>query len=229
MRLLWIMACGGTIAWLAGCGEAEQAPDRAPPIRYAPANGDGAAEATSSPHGGRPAGHPRLDAGSGGGQDVLRTGPSMLTFPGPGLTFSVPAGWKELRPQAMDSGVIDARLAVPVEGAAVEPQITMSHSGGGTELNINRWKGQFPNAMGDDVLEETVSVDGTDATWIHLRGEFRDPFRPPRPEHSDWAVIGVAIPLGGDRDFYVKLSGPRAAVQSVRDDFHAFITGARLD
>jgi hypothetical protein len=152
----------------------------------------------------------------------------MLTFPEPGITFSVPAGWKELRPSAMDAGVVDARLAVPVEGATVEPLITMSRTRGGIELNINRWKGQIPDATGENAVEETVSAAGTDATWVELRGEFQDPFRPARPEHGDWTIIGVGIPLDGEADFYVKLSGPRQAVESIRDEFRKFITGARL-
>jgi hypothetical protein len=224
------MALCSLAAWaLAGCGDSEPVADRSPPVRYAPPAGDPAAENGHSQEGSLPPAHPPVAASAGADRDanVLRTGPSLLAFPAAGITFSVPAGWKELRPSQMDAGVIDARLAVPA-AEGTEPQITMSQSGGGIELNVERWKGQFPEATGDDLIEETIPVGNVEAAWIELRGDFHDPFRPRQPEHSDWSVIGAAIPLGGERDFYVKLSGPRAAVAAVRDEFRRFISGARL-
>jgi hypothetical protein len=224
----------GTL-WSSGCGSSEPTQDTAAPVRYAPAERD-----PSASHGdGRalPPGHPPLGSRPGeaavrgsapsGGRDILRTGPFAREFPDAGLTFSVPAGWQELKPSAMDRGVVDARLAIPADGA--ELAVTMSKTGGGVELNVERWKGQFPEATAADQIVEPLQVGGVEATWVALRGRYQDPFRPARPEHANWMVLAAAIPLDGRGDFYVKLSGPRAAVEQVRDDFRQFVEGARVD
>ncbi|HUG91777.1 MAG TPA: hypothetical protein VML55_13145 [Planctomycetaceae bacterium] len=228
MRLAWTGLCGVMMILTAGCGGEERASDGTPPIRYAPADDQRAADDGDGRVDGLPAGHPPVGGPARGDENVLRTGPSTISFPDAGVTFSVPTGWKELKLSGSDAQVIDARLAVPVTGQdGVEPQITLSRTGGGIRLNLDRWTGQFAEAAAEPV-EQTISVDQAEATWIELRGSFQDPFRPRLPEHDDWAVIGVAIPLGGGRDFYVKMSGPRAAVESVRDEFRRFITSGRL-
>jgi hypothetical protein len=44
---------------------------------------------------------------------------------------------------------------------------------------------------------------------------------------ENWRMIGVGIPLG-ERDFFLKLTGPNEAVAAVRDAFRTFVKSAKL-
>jgi hypothetical protein len=41
-------------------------------------------------------------------------------------------------------------------------------------------------------------------------------------------MIGVGIPLG-QRDFFLKLTGPGDSVAAIRDDFRTFVKSAKLN
>ncbi|MBW3542940.1 MAG: hypothetical protein KY476_21980 [Planctomycetes bacterium] len=167
-----------------------------------------------------PAGHPPVAASASAAAEVIRTGPYRKDFPQAGLTFSIPAGWKEQKLAA--GSFVDAQFAVPA--GEDELRMTMSLTGGGIEANVERWLGQFDTNPDRPPVVEPMQIGGAQARWIDVEGRFTAPsFMASSGDHSDWAMLAAAIPRDGGRDFYVRLSGPRAAVDRIRQSFRDFL------
>lgn len=144
-----------------------------------------------------------------------------------GFRFTVPAGWRQVELDPSQQGFIDARFEVPAAGEDVS--LTLSTVGGGVEANVARWIGQFTPPAGVEPETESLSVDGIDVTWVELQGTFKGmggPFSgaPPQP---DWMMLGAAFE-GDPQDFYIKLTGPAAAVGDLKEDFRKFVESAHV-
>jgi hypothetical protein len=135
-RLAWIgsrfsTAAGARVLGLAvtlglaiGCDSNQSSRPVDPPIeRVAPAASAGAATSPASR----------------GDQKILRQGPFEKAFDG--ISFSIPAGWKEVELSPAQQGFIDARFQVPTPHGEVT--LTCSSNAGGIETNLRRWMGQF--------------------------------------------------------------------------------------
>lgn len=139
-----------------------------------------------------------------------------------GIKLQIPAGWEE-RPPANEFIQAEYRLAPP-EGTI---RITMSSAGGGKEANVQRWRGQFSRRADDpESKEETVVIDGQEAILVELYGTFRDGFGG-GGEQQNWCMFGAVIPTG-PANFFIKMTGPRAAVTAQREVFRELVTSARL-
>jgi hypothetical protein len=158
-----------------------------------------------------------------GDKKIPRQGPFEKSFDG--ISFSVPAGWKEVELSPAQQGFIDARFQIPTPHGEVT--LTCSSNAGGIETNIRRWMGQFHLPAGKRPVMGDLDVAGKKATWVDLQGEFD-----PGPMAAATAggpierMLGVAIPLGS-RDFYLKLTGTDAAVSHVRERFREFARDGR--
>jgi hypothetical protein len=161
----------------------------------------------------------------GAAEAVVPTEPWEATISG--FRFTVPAGWREVELNPDQQGFIDARFEIPAAGEDVS--LTLSTVGGGIEANVQRWNGQFDLPEGVTPRTESLSVDGIDVTWVELQGTFRGmggPFAGGSPPKPDWMMIGVAFE-GEPQDFYIKLTGPVAAVEDLKSDFRDFVESAR--
>jgi len=138
-----------------------------------------------------------------------------------GFRFKVPAGWRQVELSPEQQGFIDARFEIPEYGADV--RMTLSTTSGGVQANIERWIGQFEFPDGISPDSETVEVDGIPVTLVDLRGAFRGMGQ---AAQAEWRMLGAAFD-GAPRDFYVKLTGPEAAIGELRKDFRSFVTSAR--
>lgn len=161
------------------------------------------------------------------GEPVTPTEPYEATISG--FRFMVPAGWREVELNPSQQGFIDARFEIPEAGEDVG--LTLSTVGGGVEANVQRWNGQFDLPEGVSPKTESLTVDGIDVTWVELQGTFRGmggPFAGGSPAKPDWMMIGVAFE-GDPQDFYIKLTGPIAAVEDLKSDFRDFVESARAN
>lgn len=139
-----------------------------------------------------------------------------------GITLTIPAGWEE-RPPPND--IIQAEYRITSEAGPI--RVTMSSSGGSTDANIQRWRGQFTRGADDpEPQEETVTVGGEEARIVELVGTFRDGFGG-SGEQRNHCMLGAVIPTG-PASFFIKMTGPRAAVLGHRDAFRTLVTTAKL-
>lgn len=138
-----------------------------------------------------------------------------------GFTFKVPAGWRRAELTAAQQGFVDARFEIPKHGDDVK--LTLSTISGGVQANIDRWIGQFQMAEGLAPETESVEVDGVPVTLVDLSGEFQGMGQDPQ---ARWRMLGAAFD-GDPRDFYIKLTGPAAALDELREEFRAFVTSAK--
>ena len=141
-----------------------------------------------------------------------------------GMRFEVPAGWEE---KTLSSTMILGEFALP--GEACPGRLTLSTAGGGTAANMDRWRGQFQIGANDpEPKESQILASGKDVTLLEVNGTFTDTFGGggPRP---NWQLLGVAIPIDSDHNYFVKLTGPKETVSARREEFLKFIESSRLE
>jgi len=140
-----------------------------------------------------------------------------------GFKFTVPADWQQQQPK---SDVLLGEFTVPGEEGAA--RLTLSSAGGGTEANLERWRGQFSRGPNDpEPRQSDITFDGQKGTLIELSGTFTDMFSGGRPS-KNWQMLGVAVPLG-PINFFIKLTGPQATVSAQKDAFIKFVESAKAD
>ncbi len=141
-----------------------------------------------------------------------------------GIKFEIPAGWEE---KTLSSTVLLAEYVVPDDAGA--GRLTFSTAGGGTTANLDRWKSQFrPGATDPEPKETQLTVAGKDATLIELHGTFADSFGGGGPK-PNWELLGVAIPIGAEHNYFVKLTGPKKTITAKREEFLKLLQTARLE
>lgn len=150
----------------------------------------------------------------------VTTAPTEKVFEG--ITLTIPAGWEEHAPP---NDIIQAEYRITNPAGSI--RVTMSSAGGSQEANIQRWRGQFTRGPEDpEPQQETVSIDGEDAILVELVGTFRDGFGG-GGEQRNHCMLGAVIPTG-PANFFVKMTGPRAAVIEHRDEFRTLVSTAKL-
>ena len=138
------------------------------------------------------------------------------TADGPGLVWTVPAGWSEGPEKPMRK----ATLLVPGGDGApgAELAITAFPGSVGSDLdNINRWRQQLglpalsQSELGSSL--EHVDVGALHVDLVDISG-------------ASQRMITAIVPHGGAKWFF-KLTGPADVVARERDNFLAFIRGLR--
>lgn len=202
----WRVAMVLALCWIAGCAEA--------PVTVAPVRSAG--EAVVRPAGSEPPG--AKAAKSSPGDATSTTANKQLM----GIRFDVPKSWNE----QPESEFYEAKYVIPSDEG--EMTLTLTTMGGGIDANLQRWVGQFQQDSGDRPRRDTLRVDGTEAEWLDVRGTFRSRVGNSPGPHTDWRLLGVAIPMT-PRPFLLKLVGPRGAVSSFEDEFRTFVRSGQLD
>ena len=144
-----------------------------------------------------PPGHPSLDA--------------------PPFTWETPPGWEPQTGSAMR--VANFRLAANPD---VECYLTvLQGAAGGTEANINRWRGQ----MGQEAFKPEdiaalprIEALGKQGAMVETVGSFTGMNGDAK---SGYALLGMIVELP-ERSVFVKMTGPEAAVKAEKDHFLVF-------
>lgn len=178
-----------------------------------------------------PADHPPLGAG---GQPALELAP-VDPSAGRGeaaITWQAPTSWIAEPPS---SSMRRAQFRVPGPGGDGECVVFYfgPGQGGDPKANAERWASQFLDASGqparDTMKTREVRVDGIDVLWVEAAGTYQAGSMmgmgqgTPKP---GWALLG-AIASGPDANWFFKLTGPAATVETHRDDFDAMIQSLR--
>ena len=141
-----------------------------------------------------------------------------------GMKFEIPAGWEE---KTLSSTMILGEFSLP--GEAGSGRLTMSTAGGGTAANMDRWRGQFhPSPSDPEPKESQIAASGKDVTLLELHGTFSDTFGGGGPK-PNWQLLGVAIPIDADHNYFVKLTGPKETVSAHREEFVNLIKSSRFE
>ncbi|MBS0664712.1 MAG: hypothetical protein JSR48_15705 [Verrucomicrobia bacterium] len=156
-------------------------------------------------------------AGMAGGGDMSGGDGAVARADGPGLSWTVPAGWQSKGPSGVrkDTLVVapDAELAVTAFPGDV----------GGELANINRWRGQLQVApIGEGELDGSVTrldVNGLKVGVVDIAGGSTD--KPAR-------MLGAFVPVGGATWFF-KLIGPDTVVAGEKAKFLAFLQTLKAD
>ncbi len=137
------------------------------------------------------------------------------------LGFDLPSGWRRVPDPAGSMRALTFAL-----DAAPEAECYVGALRGpvaGAEQTLASWRRQFGDAeparaeVGDAVL-------GQPATWVELAGTYGD-LR--GGTHADWMLLG-AIVAQGEETLFVKLVGPRVAIEGERERFASLCTSLRL-
>ncbi len=138
-----------------------------------------------------------------------------------GIGFAIPNYWQEI-PNAK---MVDSKYIIPSEHGDME--ITLTSMGGGADMNLNRWVGQIGRDPGEEPSFSTIEVAGIKSRMVDVRGSFNSTVGDNKGPQEDWRLIGLVIPM--QRDFTIKLVGPREAVVEFKDELDAFLKSAHTD
>ena len=147
-----------------------------------------------------------------------------LEFQVGAFTFTRPDNWKWIVPS---STMRKAQLEVP--GTNLEKaEVTFFHfgpgQGGGIQANIDRWFGQF---QGGPTSKNEVTEGRTRIYYVQAAGTFQSgmPGGPTTPLEN-YALMGAILADEQSGDVFVKMTGPKAIVESASVLFPQMIAQA---
>lgn len=171
-----------------------QTPAHATPVQPAPAQ-----PAALQPEAGKPS------TGGASSVEVL------------GLKLAVPAGWTVAPPS---NSMRLAEIHVPDAGgdASRACLVVFSSAGGTVQSNMDRWQGQVKGGPAGERVEQQVG--GMKVTTAEFVGTYAGMGEGPAKE--DWMLRGsiVETPAGL---LFIKMTGPKGAMEGQRDAFHAMV------
>lgn len=184
----------------AGCDNAESQRRSAPEVSTAPALNEPKSAASA-------------ESGKSSG-----AGPRQYT----GIKFDIPADWREVPNQTM----VDSKYIVP--SAKGDMELTLTSMGGGIPANIERWAGQIRRPKGEEVKRDQLDINGLPTTLIDVRGTYTSNTAMGNSDSKDdWRLVGLGIPVP-QRDFFVRLVGPREAVSDFYEELMKIVNAAEL-
>lgn len=142
--------------------------------------------------------------------------------------LTIPAGWKS---QQVRSRIIEHEFVAPTGDAedAATARVTMMAAGGDVDANISRWRGQFTGTP--DAKTEKLQVAGMTVHLVELEGSYKDtmgggPFAGGKTVvRDDYGMLGAIIVTQDGRQYFVKMTGPKEAVEAHRKGFKAMLKG----
>ncbi len=141
-----------------------------------------------------------------------------------GLSWETPESWAQGPARTM-------RLAsfVPKASPGIDISVTqLAGNGGGHKANFDRWRGQMgqePISQAELSDLERLEVLGEEALVIEIDGRFTGMGN---ADLQGARMLGAMVP-NGNGTLFVKLTGPREAVEAEADAFRAFLTSLRRD
>ncbi len=214
-------------------GSAPQRPSEpAMPPGHPPIGGQESAPPPAT--GALPAGHPPI----GGTGDPPATPPPAGERGTTKLLFDAPSAWTVGAPT---NAMRLAQWTLPkAEGDSADGDMVLFFfgvgSGGGVEMNLDRWRGMFKTAGGepvpdDAVRRETFDVGSQKVHYLEVFGEFENRMAPGAP------VLGMksahrmlaAVVEGEGGPWFFRGVGPDNTMQSQRDAFLAMLKSVRVE
>jgi hypothetical protein len=139
-----------------------------------------------------------------------------------GLEFKPGSDWTTKTPS---SNMRAAELEIKADDADAPLTVVFYYfgagQGGSVDANLQRWLGQFEGEPETDT--EEIAAGEKKITLLHAKGTYQvgAMFGPKTPT-PDYALLGAVVP-GNDANIFVKLTGPKDEVASVKDKLIALI------
>jgi hypothetical protein len=141
-----------------------------------------------------------------------------------GVQWSVPKRWSEQGARQMRA----ATYTIPAAQGDPEPAECAvfyfgNSQGGSTDMNIDRWVGQFETAAPPARSEK--DVNGMKATLVQIAGTYLAPGGPmmqSQGKKENYRLLG-AIVDGSQGSVFFKLTGPAKTVSECEGEFNAMV------
>lgn len=145
------------------------------------------------------------------------------------LTLQVPSSWKQQQPS---NNLRLAQFVIPAtkEGGESAELVISGPFGGSAAQNIQRWVGQFAAEGREAKMTQGESKQGkyivVDMTGTYNRS-VGPPFRRQTEAVEGYRVINVMLSVTAGRggNYFMKLSGPQATVESVAEKLRSTFGG----
>jgi hypothetical protein len=160
--------------------------------------------------------------------------PSLAAESAGGLSWTVPASWKAQPQRPMRV----ATYTVPkTAGDAEDGEMIVYYfgpgQGGGVELNVDRWVGQFQAPDGgpaDKLVRRSDKViNGIKVTTIDITGTYL--FRPspmaPKATPKPGYRMLAAIAQGQDAPVFFKLTAPKKTADAAEPDYQKMLSSLK--
>jgi len=141
-----------------------------------------------------------------------------------GLAWTAPDGWTELPAKSMR--VVSYKLGA--SGTAECYISVLGGTGGGIEMNVNRWRTQ----VGESELPSseiaslpTLNILGVQSPWVEAYGDFSGIGA---DDLSNAGILG-AICVLGNQSIFVKMVGPASELREARQGFISFCESLRTE
>lgn len=162
--------------------------------------------------------HPPIGNMDAGGELSFESvGPS-------GLHWTAPASWQ----RGADRPVREVTYNIGPNGEAECYITVLPGTGGGVDLNINRWQEQMgqPELTAAELEQlPTVTIMGQPCKWVEIAGDFTDMAG---QTASGYKMLGTVCLMDGQA-LFVKMTGPAEIVDAEKDHFLQFCESLHID
>ncbi len=107
-------------------------------------------------------------------------------------------------------------------------RITIMQASGGVEGNVDRWVGQFDGAKKEDAKIEKKDVDQTKVHIVEITGTFKESMGgAPSKKQENYKMLGAILELKDGSLIFIKATGPKDLVASMREGFVKMLDGLK--
>lgn len=143
------------------------------------------------------------------------------------VVVAKPENWKTVPPR---SPMIESEFSVKGEGDSVA-RITIMQATGGIEGNVDRWVSQFDGAKKEDAKIEKKDVDQTKVQIVEIVGTFKESMGAGpgsvTKKQENYKMLGAILELKDGSLIFIKATGPKDLVASMREGFVKMLDGLK--
>jgi hypothetical protein len=152
------------------------------------------------------------------------------TITAEGMKFEAPAAWKSIKPSSpMRKAVLKIDPVTGDEDGAELIVYVFPGGGGGTDQNLDRWRGFFKDKPAMERKE--VKGKNVDVTRAETSGHYIAPVMPGSSERHDkpnYHLLGAIVQSGG-LGYFLRMVGPEKTVVAARPAFDTLLASIQVE
>lgn len=138
-----------------------------------------------------------------------------------GLNFKHPATWTKV-PSSSSMRLATIEIKAEGEEQPMQMGVFVFGAAGGVQANVDRWLKQFAAEPKPETKVEELDANGTKVTLVTATGTFNDMMAGKGPQEN-FTLLGAIIPAG-ESNVFLKLTGPKAGIAKVAEEFKKMAT-----